>query len=74
MFIQNWRRVLWRASSLWAVYVATALQIAENAIPYAADYLPWWVPVAVLVIAPLFRIISQGGLDADQQDHADKAR
>lgn len=74
MLIHNWRRVLWRASSLWAVYVATVLQVAENAIPYVADYLPWWVPVAVLVLAPIFRIISQGGLYADQQDHADKAR
>lgn len=68
MLIRNWRRVLWRASSLWFVYATLFLQIAENAIPYAADYLPWWVPVAVLVLAPLFRIISQGGLDADQQD------
>ncbi len=74
MLIKNWRRVLWRASSMWCVYAAAFLQIAENAVPYAADYLPWWVPVAVLVLAPLFRIISQGGLDADQQDSADKAR
>lgn len=74
MLIRNWRRVLLRASSLWAVYIATALQIAENAIPYVADRLPWWVPIAILVLAPLFRIISQGGLDADKQDSADKAR
>jgi hypothetical protein len=74
MLIRNWRRVLWRASSMWCVYIATILQIAESLVPYVADYLPWWVPVAVLVLAPLFRIISQGGLDADQQDHADKAR
>ncbi|NSX84473.1 hypothetical protein G6L86_02635 [Agrobacterium tumefaciens] len=74
MFIRNWRRVLLRASSMWCVYVATILQIAESLVPYATDYLPWWVPVAVLVFAPLFRIISQGGLDADQQDHTDKAR
>lgn len=74
MLIRNWRRVLLRASSLWAVYVAAALQIAENVVPYVADFLPWWVPVAVLVLAPLFRIISQGGLDADKQDQIDKAR
>lgn len=66
MLIRNWRRVLWRASSMWCVYVATILQIAESAVPYVSDYLPWWVPVAVLVLAPLFRILSQGGIDADQ--------
>lgn len=66
MFIRNWRRVLWRASSMWCVYAATILQIAENAVPYVSAYLPWWVPVAVLVLAPLFRILSQGGIDADQ--------
>lgn len=74
MFIRNWRRVLLRASSMWCVYIATILQIAENAVPYVADYLPWWVPIAVLVLAPLFRILSQGGLDADKQDHANEAR
>ena len=74
MIIRNWWPVLKRSSALWCVYITLLLQIAENAVPSIADYLPWWVPVAVLVLAPLFRIISQGGLDADQQDHANKAR
>ncbi|MCZ7501277.1 DUF7940 domain-containing protein [Agrobacterium sp. ST15.13.015] len=74
MFIRNWRRVLLRASSMWCVYIAAILQVAENAIPYMSDYLPWWMPIAVLVLAPLFRILSQGGLDADKQDHADETR
>lgn len=66
--VPKWRRVLLRASSMWCVYIATTLQVASEAVPYAADYLPWWVPVLILVAAPIARIISQGGLDADQQD------
>jgi len=74
MLIKNWRSVLLRALSMWAVYIATALQIAENAVPYVADHLPWWLPVGVLILSPIFRIISQGGLDADQQDNGKQAR
>lgn len=74
MLIHNWWPVLKRSAALWCVYVTLLLQIAENAVPYIADRLPWWVPIVILVLAPLFRIISQGGLDADQQDSADKAR
>lgn len=64
--VSNWRGVLLRAASMWCVYIATALEIASSAIPYASDYLPWWVPIVVLVAAPIARIISQGGIDANQ--------
>jgi hypothetical protein len=70
MLVPNWRRVLLRASSLWCVYLAAALEIAASTTPYVADILPRWLTLAVLVAAPIARIISQGGLDADQQDQA----
>ena len=70
MIIKNWRRVLLRAASMWCVYLAAGLQIIANAIPYAADHLPWWVSFSILIAAPFFRILSQGGLDADQQNQA----
>jgi hypothetical protein len=61
--VPNWRRVLLRAQSMWCVYIAAALQV----LPYVSDHLPWWVPVAVLLAAPLFRIRDQGGLDGTNQ-------
>lgn len=64
-------RVLTRALSMHLVYAATLLQILAGAVPYMAGFVPWWVPVAILVAAPVARIISQGGLDADKQDRAD---
>lgn len=64
--VKGWRRVLLRAESMWCVYVAGILEAASNALPYVADRLPWWVPVAVLCLAPLFRVRDQGGLDADK--------
>lgn len=67
-------RVLLRAHSMHLVYVATALEIASNAVPYMAGIIPWWVIVAVLVAAPVARIYSQGGIDADKQYRADEAR
>lgn len=49
------------------VYLATALQIAVSTLPYVADFIPWWTAVLVLIAAPVARIISQGGLDDDDQ-------
>lgn len=62
--------VLTRAFSMHLVYAAGFLQILANAVPYMAGAVPWWVPVVILVAAPVARIISQGGLDADKQDPA----
>lgn len=66
MLVPNWRRVLLRASSLWCVYLAVALEIAASTIPYVSDILPRWLTILVLVAAPVARIISQGGLDAEE--------
>lgn len=64
--IPNWKRVLLRGWSMHCVYLATALQIAVSTLPYVADFVPWWVAVLVLIAAPVARIISQEGFDADQ--------
>lgn len=66
MFITNWRRVLLRAESMWAVYAYFLLEFAVSALPYVSEYLPWWAPLVVLASAPFLRIRDQGGLDADK--------
>ena len=66
MLVPNWRRVLVRASSLWCVYLAVALEIAATTVPFLSDLIPRWLTILVLVAAPIARIISQGGLDAEE--------
>lgn len=64
--VPNWCQILTHGWSMHCVYLATALQIAVSTLPYVADIVPWWVAVLVLIAAPIARICSQGGLDADQ--------
>lgn len=66
--VHNWPRVLLRASSLWPVYLSLFLDLAVEMVPYLADWLPWWVPIVILVLTPFFRIIRQERLHADQSD------
>lgn len=66
--VPNWRRVLLRASSLWLVYLATVVELAMEILPYVADWLPWWAPLVLLALAPIFRVIKQEKLHADQSD------
>lgn len=66
MLVPNWRRVLLRASSLWPVYLASALELAVEFVPYVADLLPRWVLLILLLLTPVFRIIRQEKLHADQ--------
>lgn len=66
MLVPNWRRVLLRASSMHCVYAAVALEIAASTIPYVSDLIPRWLTILALVAAPIARIISQGGLDAEE--------
>ena len=65
--VRNWRRILTHGWSMHCVYLAAALQIAVSTLPYVADFIPWWTAVLVLIAAPVARIISQGGLDGDDQ-------
>ncbi|MGZ9724252.1 DUF7940 domain-containing protein [Rhizobium miluonense] len=58
-------RALWRAYSLWPVYVAALLGLAPQIVPYLDDYVPHWLSVAILCLSPIGRIIDQGGIDAD---------
>lgn len=66
ILVPNWRRVLLRASSLWPVYLASALELAVEFIPYVGDWVPRWALLVLLIATPLFRIIRQEKLRADQ--------
>lgn len=66
--VSNWPRILLRASSLWPVYVSLLLDLAVELVPYLGDWLPWWVPIAILILTPIFRIIRQERLHAGQPD------
>lgn len=58
-------RALWRAYSMWPVYVAGALGIVPYIVPYLDGAIPRWLSIAILLLSPLGRIIDQGGIDAD---------
>lgn len=74
VLVPHWRRVLLRAWSLWPVYLAAVLELAMEILPYVADWLPWWAPLVLLALTPIFRVIKQEKLHADQQDPRDQAR
>ena len=59
-------RALWRAYSMWPVYVAGILGLAPYVVPYLDGWIPRWLSIAILLLSPLGRIIDQGGIDADQ--------
>ncbi|MGV1793836.1 DUF7940 domain-containing protein [Rhizobium sp. A37_96] len=59
-------RALWRAYSMWPVYVAGLLGLAPYVVPYLDGWIPRWLSIAILLLSPLGRIIDQGGIDADQ--------
>jgi hypothetical protein len=69
--VPHWRRVLWRASSLWTVYISGFLEWAIQVLPYVADWLPWWVPLAILALTPIARIIEQRSIHAREPDRQD---
>jgi hypothetical protein len=60
--VPNWRRVLLRAFSLWVVYGSILVELAIQLFPLVADWLPSWVPVALLLLAIPSRIIEQKGI------------
>jgi hypothetical protein len=57
--VDNWQAVLKHAWSLWLIALATALDLGSEVIPYVSDYVAWWVPVVVLVLAFGARLIKQ---------------
>lgn len=58
-FIPNAGKVARRASSMWFIYGAGVLAIAEQALPQVQQMLPWWVDVAIIAGAGLSRLVQQ---------------
>lgn len=69
--VPHWRRVLLRASSLWAVYGSILLEIAIQLLPFLQKWLPDWAPLVLLVLAIPFRIIEQRSIHAGEPHRQD---
>lgn len=67
ILLSNYKTVLTKSWSLWAVYLLGILQIAQQATPYMGDVLPWWLPLAITLAIPLLRVVSQGLSDPGAQ-------
>ena len=64
--VSNPGRVLLRSLSMWCVYLAGLAEVVPYIVPYLDDYIPRWLSVVFLVLAPLARVIPQRKLHADQ--------
>lgn len=65
--IHDWRAVLRKAFSLRFIELAALAEIAMEFVPFVSDFLPWWLPIALLALAWVGRLIKQnGGKDADK--------
>jgi len=62
--IPNWRQVLKRAWSVWCIYLAGALEILPYIVPYLDEWIPRWLSIVVLLVAPIARILEQRNVDA----------
>lgn len=60
--IPNAGKVAKRASSMWFIYGAGALTIAEQALPQIQQILPWWANVAIIAAAGISRLVQQDKL------------
>lgn len=59
--------VLKKALSLRFIELSALAQVLIEFVPYVSDYLPWWLPLALLALAYVGRLIKQdGGKNADQ--------
>jgi hypothetical protein len=57
--IPDVRRVLSRAWSLRLMELAALADIVINVVPATADYLPWWLTLALLAGAWAARLVAQ---------------
>ena len=57
--IPNAGKVARRASSMWFIYGAGALTVAEQALPQLQDMLPWYVNVIIIAGAGISRLVRQ---------------
>lgn len=74
--VDNWRRVLSRAWSIWCIAFIALLQGLDVALPVVGYALPipegWlpWVTLTVAILAALFRILQQRSISG--ASHADQ--
>lgn len=57
--IPNAGKVARRASSMWLIYGAGGLAIAEQVLPQLQEMLPWYVNVAIIAGAGIARLVQQ---------------
>lgn len=57
--IPNWDEVLKRAHSVKFMGLAAALEAAQQLLPFVADYLPWYVPVLIILAGIGARVVQQ---------------
>ncbi|KKX33964.1 hypothetical protein [Rhizobium sp. LC145] len=58
--LPDWRGIAKRAWSLRLIEAAAIADLVLNVVPYFADFLPWWVTIALLAAAWGARLLSQG--------------
>lgn len=66
--IENWHRVLLRAWSVWCIYLAIAIKLATECLPYIGEVVPWWLSIGVLSLGLVLRIIKQGARGVADSD------
>lgn len=59
MLVHNWHELLRRAWSLRLMELAALADIILNIVPATADYLPWWLTLALLAGAWAARLVAQ---------------
>lgn len=66
--IDNWKAVIKNAYSLWLIALAGALELGAEVIPYVSDFVPWWVPLVVLVGAYGLRLVKQESVSGRKEE------
>ena len=59
--VDNWKRVLLRAWSIWIMVFAIVMDVALQVVPFMED-IPRWLILAVLLLGILARLIRQDKL------------
>lgn len=65
--IDDWKTVLMHAWSVWLMWVAILLDVAQQVLPFLAEIIPWWVSVGIVAGAIVARLIHQ---DLDKHEQA----
>lgn len=68
MFVRNKKKILLKALSMWCVYMAGLAELIPYIVPYLDAFIPQWVSLALLIAAPVARIIKQDDLATGDDD------